>query len=288
VLTVRPLHFLYAFVVITLWGTSNFITKIAVVDFPPLMLLAIRCSIVALVMVPFVNVRTPLWKLYLKTGFFLYFLHWGFLYLALEQLDAGVATILVNFCVPVSVILAWLLLGERIQLQTVLGVFAAFVGVVLIYGAPNVIGKWIGFGFAMLSCCAWAVGSIQMRRLKEEPVRDFIFWAHLFAVPFLFATSFVLENQDWVFTSTADLWVKLAIIQTFYVLGPSIGAYSLFQYLIKRNQVQFVAPFLLLIPIVTVSQSAFFLGEPITWNLIVGGLLSTVGVGIITLQKKAA
>jgi O-acetylserine/cysteine efflux transporter len=50
---------------------------------------------------------------------------------------------------------------------------------------------------------------------------------------------------------------------------------------VQRHPVSAVVPFNMLIPLVGISAGLIILGEPLTWQKAVGGLLTLVGVGVI-------
>jgi O-acetylserine/cysteine efflux transporter len=44
-------------------------------------------------------------------------------------------------------------------------------------------------------------------------------------------------------------------------------------------------PFTLLVPVVGVLSAVLFLGEPLSWRTVVGGVATLIGVGIIIVRR---
>ncbi|MFV9875301.1 MAG: EamA family transporter [Rickettsiales endosymbiont of Dermacentor nuttalli] len=59
-------------------------------------------------------------------------------------------------------------------------------------------------------------------------------------------------------------------------------------FFIKKYPVNFVIPFALCIPVFAVLGSALILHEHISWPIIIGGVITIMGVAIITIKLKIA
>jgi O-acetylserine/cysteine efflux transporter len=67
----------------------------------------------------------------------------------------------------------------------------------------------------------------------------------------------------------------------------AIFTYWIWYNMMRRYPVNQVMPFTLLLPMVGVAAGAVMRDEIVTWQMIVGGLATVAGVGIIVLRRPA-
>ncbi len=105
--TMPPLHILLAVLIQVLWGPCYTLTKPIVATFPPLMLVAMVYSIVALLFSPLVpRAKTPRRTLFL-IGFFGGALQTSMVFLSLKYLPASTAVLAMQMQLPVAVVASW-------------------------------------------------------------------------------------------------------------------------------------------------------------------------------------
>ena len=97
--------------------------------------------------------------------------------------------------------------------------------------------------------------------------------------------SFLLEHGQLASLVTADERGWLALAYTIFIGG--IVGFGLWFWLIARCSMSRVAPFGLLLPVFALISSVLFLGDRITPNLIIGGLLAISGVAITQVRLTA-
>jgi len=159
----------------------------------------------------------------------------------------------------------------------------AFAGVLLIAGEPRLSGSLLGVGMVVAAAFFFAVANIQMKKLGDVDPSTINAWVAVFATPQLFLMSAVLEHGQ-IAALQAVSWTFLATL--FYqAVIMVIISYALWYGLLRRYPVGQVVPFMLLLPILGVLSGAVFLGETITWQTVVGGLLTVAGVGVIVLRR---
>ena len=64
-----------------------------------------------------------------------------------------------------------------------------------------------------------------------------------------------------------------------------VVGYGTWYRLLKIYDVNQAMPFLLLMPPIAVLSAGIALGEPLTWGLVVGGLVTVAGVAIILVRR---
>ena len=96
-----------------IWGVNMAVAKTGLSELPPILLMAMRFSLVAALVVPFVRrPQAPLLRV-IALSFTLGFLHFALFFSGLKGLDAAVAVIVVQLQVPFAVLLAAIFLDDR-------------------------------------------------------------------------------------------------------------------------------------------------------------------------------
>ncbi|MEM7292499.1 MAG: DMT family transporter, partial [Pseudomonadota bacterium] len=154
----RPLDIVMAICVPLTWGFGIVFAKAALEHFPPLLLMAFRFEVTALVLIWFFP---PPWKLMWRIfliAFISATLQYGFTYTGVKYLDASTAALVVQLEVPFLVLLGALFLGERPGVKKFVGIAIAFCGVALIAGEPSLRGAYLYLGMVILGAFLWAIG----------------------------------------------------------------------------------------------------------------------------------
>ena len=279
----RPLDVALAVLVAGIWGFNFVAAKAGVTQLPPLFLLAIRFALAALILVPLVRFpRQHLWPIY-GVSVTMAMLHFGLLFFALKELDAGAAAITVQLTVPFSAILAWIFFEDRLGWRGLFGMLMAFTGVVLIAGEARGGDAWISLFVVIGSALAFAVASIQIKRMAGVDPMSLNAWLTLFAAPQMLLASFLLEDGQLAALAAAD-WQAYGSILYVAIIASIVG-HGLWYHLLGRYQVNQITPFTFLVPAIGVLSGAAVFGEPLTWRIIAGCLVTTVGVAIIVMRR---
>jgi O-acetylserine/cysteine efflux transporter len=282
----RPLDWAAALMVIFIWALNFVVAKVGVSEFPPLFLLALRFALVALLLVPFLRPLGGEWKPMLALSVVLGGLHFGLLFVGLQQVDAGPAAIAIQLAVPFSAILAWIAYRERMGAWQAAGLVIAFTGVYALAGDPVRSPDPFYFGLVVGGALAWAVANILIKRLVAVPPIVVNGWLALMAAPQLFVMSALLETGQWRAIAEADWRGWGAIV--YMALAASIIAYGLWYYLLGKYEVNRVVPLTLLAPVLAVFLAVVLLDEPLTLNVVLGGAVTITGVAMIQFLKPGA
>ena len=115
----------------------------------------------------------------------------------------------------------------------------------------------------------------------------FVVWSSLFAVPPLFAISWLLEGPPALMWHTlqqasALTWASVA----WQALGNSLFGFAAWNWLLSRHPAATVTPMALLVPVFGMSASALALDEPLpAWKLGAGALVMA-GLAVIVLWPR--
>ncbi|MBG6212477.1 MAG: DMT family transporter [Cryobacterium sp.] len=206
------------------------------------------------------------------------------LYTALQYTTPQSAS-LINAANPaVMVVLAALLLRERIGWRGIAGLVLGLFGVVLIItnGAlASVLTRLPNAGDVLMvgAIVVWSLYTIVGRGLPVPPITATAVQGTLVAV--LLAPVAVLSGARW----PADAQIGWAVI--FIAIFPSIGSYVLWNSALKTIPPGRAGLFLNLITVFTVII-AVILGAQLTTPQLIGGVIVFAGVGLSTLRRATA
>lgn len=282
----RPLDLLLALSVPLIWGLGFTFAKAAVSEFPPILLMALRFAVTALALVWFVKRPPGIMARLFVIALVSAAVQYSLTFYGLKLLDASTAILVVQTEVPFCALLAALFLGERLTPKKLLGMAVAFAGVALIAGEPRLDDNWDGIFLVLGGAFTWAVGQVMIRHLGQIGGFSLIAWVAVFAAPQLMIASLVIESGHLEVMRDAS-WVVWSTIVYLGLVMTALG-YGIWYHLLGSYEVNKVAPFLLLLPVVTVAGSVTLLGETLTVWLAAGGALVIAGVGIIVVERRPA
>jgi O-acetylserine/cysteine efflux transporter len=285
-MALRPLDLLMGLAVPLVWGMGVVFAKAAIGHFPPILLMALRFSVTALVLVWFVK---PPWQVMgqlVAVAFVSAAVQYSLTFNGLRGVDASTAVLVIQLEVPFLVLLAAVLLHERVGPRKWLGIAIAFIGVGLIAGEPRLGQAWGSLALLVGGAFSWALGQIMVRRLGEVGGLTLIAWVAVFAAPQLFVFSLIFERDHLAYIASAD-WVVWGTVVYLGLVMTALG-YSLWYGLIGRHPVSRVGPFLLLMPLFSVLGGVILLGETLTPRIALGGAAVIAGVAVIMVRRSVA
>lgn len=265
------------------WGAGVVFAKAAIAEFPPILLMAFRFLVTALALVWFV--RPPLGQLskLFWVALIASAIQYSLTFTGLKSVDVSVAALVVQLEVPFLVLLGAIMLKERPGVRKWIGIFMAFLGVGLIVGEPKLGSAWFALVLVVCGAFSWAVGQVMVRRLKSIDGLTVTAWVAVFATPQLFVMSLIFETGQWQAIQDAN-WVVWSAVIYMGLIMTALG-YGLWYSLVRKHPVSLVAPFLLMLPVFSVLGGMVFLGERMTPQIAVGGLVVIAGVAFILLER---
>ncbi|MEZ5912936.1 MAG: EamA family transporter [Paracoccaceae bacterium] len=274
---------LMALAVPALWGLGFVVAKAAMAHFPPILLMALRFTLTALVTVWFMPVPRGQLRALCAIAFIAAAIQYSLTFTGLKGLDAGLAALIVQLEVPFLVLLGALVLGERPSLRKWAGIGLAFCGVALIAWNSGFSGGIVPMVLVIGGAFSWAVGQILVRRLPPISGASLTAWIAVFATPQLYLMSAIFETGQVQAISEAGwpIWAAVAYLG----LAMTALAYFLWYSLIRAHHVSMVAPYLLLLPVFSLVGGVVFLGETLSLWRLAGGAVVIAGVALISLER---
>lgn len=277
---------LLALTVVVLWGLNFPATVYALDHYPPLLAAALRfvlLSIPAMLFVPLPQVRL-IWLVGAALGVGV--MQFGFLYAGMAAgMPPGLASLVLQAQAPFTMLLAAMLLGERLTARRALGVGVALAGLAIIGTHRAQSASWLPVAMLLMAALGWAIGNICSRLARPPKPLHFTMWMSLVPPVPLFLMSLAMERPLILpALSTAlspeALIANLGLI--YIVVFSSMVGYGIWNTLIARHPASAVAPWSLLVPVVGVLSSWAAFGEMPTIVELLAGLLVVGGVLIAT------
>lgn len=279
----KPADLTLALAIMLMWGLNFVVAKIGLQHWPPIFFVALRFVLVAALLLPFVRLPKGRMLHILGLAFVLGGLHFPLMFNAMSRIDAGTAAVVVQLQVPFAALLAHFIFKDRLGWRSLAGMALAFAGVLLITGEPRLLDEWPSVLMAVGGAFTFAIANIQMKKLGDVDGNTLNAWMALFATPALLAISFALEDGQ-IQSLREATWPALGSL--FYQsVVMVIISYALWYSLLRKYSVGQVMPLTLTLPILGVLSGVILLGEPMTWQKAVGGLLTVAGVGVIVVRR---
>lgn len=285
----KPIHIAFILLIDILWAFNIVAIKEAVLAMAPLLTVALRYAVVLLVCASSLRIVPGRMGLIIATGVITGALQFGlgaYSYQVATNLSA--LAIAGQLGVPLSLILAIVIDGERIAWKRTLGILLAIAGVMLLVFDPRIVDERLGIFLTFGAALCWAIGNLMFRRLAGIPVLTLYGWQAIVSIPLLLAASALFEPGAIAALPQVPLsafgWIAYSAI------AASLVGHAGMSWLLQRYPVTLITPFTLPTPLLAVVFATLAYGTPVTPLMWVGGLLTIAGVAIITLRsaKKAS
>ena len=286
--TPMPLRdLLLALVVCLVWAGNFLASALALRDMPPLLFTGLRLALLGLLLAGFLRRPAPgQWPRLLLISLCVGVLHFGLSFWALKLAgNLSSPAIVMQSYVPMSVLLAWGLLGERFGWRTGAAVALSFGGVLVLGFDPLVLRNPASLFMMLVSAFFLAVGTVLMRDLAGVSRYGMQAWTALIGVGPLLGLSLWLEPGG--FASLASLgWVPWFGI-AYAAIAASLVGHGIYYSLIQRHPVAKVMPWLLLTPLLAMGLGIAFFGDKPGPKLWLGGAMVLGGILVIALRTQA-
>jgi len=267
-----------------LLGFGFVIAKPAMQHFPPYLLMGLRFTIPALILVWWFPMPKGLFLDLFKVSFIGSTLQYGLTYNGLNIIDASSAVLLVQLEVPFGILIAFFLLKEIPRIKNLIGLVIAFIGVFILTGAPNLEGKYFGVLLTLSGAFTWSLGAVMATPLsKKIGAFALMTWLCVFSGPLLILISTIVNGNPIQYILSANFYSWITVIYLGFIMQPI--AYGAWYYVLRKHPVNKIMPVLLLLPVTGLLTAIFLLGEEPTKQVFIGGAIILFGIGMILFSK---
>ncbi|RJT80046.1 EamA family transporter [Arthrobacter cheniae] len=281
-------HSLLAALVAVLWGLNFVAIELGLHangrDVPPLLFVAMRFALVVFPWIFFVRKPDVSWAAILGVGFFMSAGQFGLLYLALALgMPAGLASLVLQAQVLLTVLLAAAFLGERPSRRQIAGVILGVAGLAVVALGRSAVAPLLPLIIVLGAALSWAAGNVIARKAKAASGLGLVVWSGAVVPLPLAGLSLVIDGPEAVAATITDLQTATVLSALYTAIFASLIGYGIWNHLLARYPSSAVVPFTLLVPVVGMSTAWLILQEQPTITEIVGGLLLLGGVATAVL-----
>jgi len=283
---VTPRHTFLALLVVVIWGLNFVVIDAGLADVPPLVFVALRFLLVIVPAIFFIRPPAIGWRNILAIGAFLSLGQFALLYLALALgMPAGLASLLLQTQVVLSVIVSAIVLRERPTRRQLVGIIVGMVGLTVVVVGHSAAAPWLPLVVTMLAALAWAIGNVLSRRAKAASGLSLVVWSGLVVpIPSL-ALALIVDTPAVVIDSIVNISL-VAILSTVYTaVAASLIGYGIWNSLLARYPTSSVVPFTLLIPIIGILAAWVVQGEEPTASELIGGAIMLAGLATAVITR---
>ena len=284
--------FLLLIVLAAIWGSAFFNIKIASNTYTPMAIAFGRIFFAALVMVLYcwmkgikIDAFGEHWKMYASIGLVNLILPFFFISFGIVKVQSNMAAILMSTAPIFATILGQLFIqDEKINFLKLLGIVIGFLGIVYLFSDDLLINQ-SNFLYALiiiLGPFCYTLGglfSLKLKHVKNETLTSSILvWAVIMLLPILF----IVENP----TELRPSWSSTISLFYLGVVATAIAWLMRF-YILKNNGLVFQSQVAYIIPIFGLIFGYLFLGEQITYKIVVALVADLISTFLIEKSKKA-
>ena len=279
-------HFLLVLTVCIVWAVNFLTSAISLKEFPPLLFTALRFVPLALLLIPWMKPPAPgQWPRLVAVGVCIGVLHFGLSFWGLRLAgDLSSPAIVMQSYIPMSAVLAVVLLREHVGWRTWTGIATSFAGVLVLGFDPLVLDAPASLVLMLVSAFCLALGTVLMRSLVGVNALGMQGWTAVFALaPLLVWSAFVEHGQiEALRTASWAAWGGAV----YAALMSSLLGHGLFYWLVQRHPVSTLTPYLLMTPLFAVALGIVFWGDRPGLRLYIGGAMVLAGVLVIALRAQ--
>ena len=308
-----PLHIALAILVAFIWGVNFTFIAWALESFPPLMLTALRFFFTAVPLVLFLKPPKFNRTLFIYAiGTFV--MQYAFVFTAMHLgASAGLTALLLQVQIFITVLLAYVILGEAVSRMQIIGMLVGVVGLGVI--ALNLGGDMplIGFICILIAAIGWSFGNIASKQVSTQAMAKtmqqgaslhtgsitnsknkasalsalaLVAWGGLIACVILTLSSLIFEDAAWQVTTFTQAPIKSWLSLGFIVYISTLIGFGLWSHLLAQNTASKITPFALLVPVFGMATSVLLMGEVVTWWKMLAMVLILSGLVLANLSLR--
>lgn len=282
----KPADVCIAVLVAVIWGLAFVASRIALDEFSPALMTALRFGIAALPCL-FVGKPKVSWPLLIAISFTLFlgqFLAQA--YGIAGGVPVGLTSVVVQSQALFTIAFAAVAFREWPTPMQTVGIGIAAFGLLLICGTVGYDFSVGAFAILMISPISFAVGNLLLRRAKGVPMFDLFAWLCLTAAVPLFALALVIDGAGPTVHALAHM--SLTGLICMLCLGgiSTCIAYWLWGRLLRDYPAAQVVPFALLVPFVGAAASSIVFRETFGTLRLAGMVTVVGGIAVMLLAKR--
>ena len=279
-------HLLVLLFIMATHGSAFPIAKLALNNsVPPILMASLRMGMVLICLIPFWKFKIPekkylpsLLAFSISMGVMVYV----FMNLSLHH-SSIISPIIIGaqLAIPFGILASAIMLGENISSNKWLLIFAAFIGIIIIFFDPKLGNNFLGLFFASLMALFFALAQVYSRQLRNLDLSLINASTGLVGFFVLIITSYFLEGG--VIKNIESINLDSWLLISYQAVIVSLCAHMSMFYLYRYYTVGQIFPFYSLFPIFGIILTFLIFGEVPTILFLIGSII--VISSVFFLQK---
>jgi drug/metabolite transporter (DMT)-like permease len=176
------------------------------------------------------------------------------------------------------------MLGERIHWRRALGIGLTFAGALAVMYDPKGFSISQGLLYVVAAAFAGSLGAVMMKQIEGVKPLQFQAWVGFASFWPLAILSAILEPGQ-LGQGLAAGWPFFAAV-LYSGLVVSVGAHTIYYFLIGRYEANLISPLTLMTPLATIALGVAIFHDPFGVRMAVGSAIALSGVLIIALRRN--
>ena len=267
------------------WGTNYVAIRVGLHEFPPFLLMAIRFFFVAILLSPWLRmIKREQWRPLLGIAAIFGGAYFSLLFIGMLGVSAGEGAIITSVQVPIAALFAYFMFREKLTWLTILGIIVSIVGVIISVGMPQHHSGYQYVVLVFIAAVIWAYSNNLMRRLGHIHPLAFNGAIALITLPFYTLYAFWRHPNALEHFRAAN-WQGYAAL-AYIVIVAMIYGYGMWFFLLSRNPINRVVPFVLLIAPSGLIAGHFLLNESIYMHTVIGTIICILGLAFVVIKRE--
>ena len=268
-----------ALAVMLLFGSSYPVGKIGVNNISALVFVTLRVGIMALALLPFLQIKTfnkENYKYILTFTVAMGLIVYPMIYLSLQySISTSGIIILMQCSIPTGVLMSAFFLKENVSYKRWLVIGFVIFGVIIVGFDPLILQEPLGILFAIVGGFGYALASLFSKYLQRESPLNVNAWMAIITFPCLALLTLILEPDaiDQVLGMNQTSIITVLYSGLILSCVAQIGMFWLYKY----YDVQTVLPLYSLFPIFGILLTVLMLDEYLTDYIIIGTVIVISG-----------
>ena len=278
---------LLAFVCVV-WATNNIVSKFVVTHLgvPPMFYAAVRFAVVLIVVFPWLlPMPRPRWRM-LVVGLLMGAGTFALVFIGLKTASPSAVAIVSQVGVPITTLLSFLILGERLTGRRVIGMVLTLTGVLAVMWDPHGFKMSTGLLFIVAASFLGGLGAVMMKQMEGVKPLRLQAWVGLSSLAPMVVLSAWLEPGQ-IQAGIAAGWPFVAAA-LFSGLVVSVVAHTLYYSLIQKYEANLISPLTLMTPLATIGMGVIFTQDVFDLRMAFGTAVALAGVLVIALRPSQA
>lgn len=294
-MTDRQKAFVSIIAVVFIGGATSAIAKIGLSQVTPISFAFLRFLLAAIVVSPYLFHRKKEIVRHRKELFFVsIFATFNVLFftLGLKTTTATISSLLYAGTPLLTGIIGYLVLHERLTRAKISGMIIGFIGVLLVVFLPVIesqqkfSGDLTGNLLIIFAVMCWSFYMVFSKKAQRHHSPFFLTSVFILITTVLLFPLFVIDittNLSWI----QNIRFSGILAITYVAIITTVISYLFNQYAIKHGGAVFASMTFYLQPPIAYIAAFFLLGEQLTSGLLLGGVLSILGVYLVTKRNQS-